>query len=143
MSDLLYNKALLRLAADATGAGHLPNPDAVGTAINPACGDKVTVELHFAEGHVDAVAHEVKACLFAQASASILGAGLTGAKPHDVEVLKARVLAMLEGETDPPAAPFDSYVAFAGAIDHPVRHRCVLLPIEAVLAAIENFRGRQ
>jgi hypothetical protein len=45
MSDPLYHKDLLRLAADATGAGRLAFPDASGLAYNPACGDKVVVDL--------------------------------------------------------------------------------------------------
>lgn len=43
--DPLYRREILRLAADAMGAGHLPSPDATATAHNPACGDRVTVEL--------------------------------------------------------------------------------------------------
>ena len=55
--DPLYRREILRLAADATGAGHLPAPDAAATAHNPACGDRVTVELALADGRVTALAH--------------------------------------------------------------------------------------
>ena len=43
--DPLYRREILRLAADAIGAGRLPEPNATGTAHNPACGDRVTVEV--------------------------------------------------------------------------------------------------
>ncbi len=45
MSDPLYRKEILRLAADAHGAGRLPQPHRTGTALNPTCGDRVTFEI--------------------------------------------------------------------------------------------------
>ena len=48
MSDPLYGKALLRLAAEATGAGRLTDFDAEGSAYNPACGDRISVTIRIA-----------------------------------------------------------------------------------------------
>jgi NifU-like protein involved in Fe-S cluster formation len=138
MSDPLYKKELLRLAADAHGAGRLAHPDATGEAFNPTCGDKVIVDLSLEGGRITALAHDTKACVLSQASASILGETLKGASLDDVEKLANDVAAMLISKTAPPAAPFDAYAAFEGATEHRNRHRCVLLPIEAVLAALEN-----
>lgn len=137
MSDPLYRKELLRLAADAHGAGRLPSPDATGTAFNPACGDRVTVDLAVSDGRVTAIAHETKACVLTQASASILGATLSGADRFAVETLRLEIVAMLGSEAAAPPAPFSAYSAFEGAVAYESRHRCVLLPVEAVLAAFE------
>ena len=137
MSDPLYKKELLRLAADASGAGRLTNPDATGEAFNPTCGDKVTVDLSLKDGRIAAMAHDTKACVLAQASASILGQSLTGASQDDVEALANAIAQMLIAKGDPPAPPFETYAAFEGATEHRNRHRCVLLPVEAVLAAFE------
>jgi nitrogen fixation NifU-like protein len=137
MSDPLYRKEILRLAADATGARHLSNPHVSGTAHNPTCGDKTTVELQLdEEGRVTAMAHDTKACVLTQASASILGQSLKGASREDVETLANDIATMLVAKGSPPA-PFEAYSAFEGAVEHRTRHRCVLLPIEAVLAAFE------
>jgi NifU-like protein involved in Fe-S cluster formation len=138
MSDPLYKRQLLRLAADAVGAGRLPAPDATGEAFNPACGDRVTVELALKDGRVAAIAHETKACVLAQASASILGSALKGATQEDVEALANDLASMLVTKSGPPMPPFDAYAAFEGATEHRNRHRCVLLPLEAVLAALES-----
>jgi nitrogen fixation protein NifU and related proteins len=139
MSDPLYRKEILRLAADAHGAGRLPRPDITGHAHNPTCGDKVTVDLTVdAHGCVTGVAQEAKACVLTQASASILGARLPGARREDVERLANDVARMLVLKSAPPAPPFDPYAAFDGAVAHRNRHRCVLLPIEAVLDAFEQ-----
>jgi nitrogen fixation NifU-like protein len=138
MSDPLYRKDLLRLAADAHGAGRLAAPDATGHAFNPACGDKVTVDVRLAGGRVVQMAQEAKACVLAQASASILGRSLGGAGRAEVEHLLSTVQSMLASKTAPPSAPFESYSVFDGTVEYPSRHRCVLLPIEAVLAALRH-----
>ncbi len=139
MSDPLYRKEILRLAADAHGAGRLDGPHVTGTAFNPACGDRVTVDLALDEaGRVSAMAHETKACVLTQASASILGNALKGASRDDVERLANEIAQMLVAKTPPPAAPFSAFAAFAGAVEHRNRHRCVLLPLDAVLSAFEE-----
>jgi NifU-like protein involved in Fe-S cluster formation len=138
MSDPLYKKELLRLAADATGAGRLPHPDGTGEAFNPTCGDRVIIDLALKDGRIEAIAHDTKACVLAQASASILGSALKGATQEDVEALANGVAAMLVTKAPPPGSPFEGYAAFEGATEHRNRHRCVLLPIEAVLAAFET-----
>ncbi|HEX3487078.1 MAG TPA: iron-sulfur cluster assembly scaffold protein [Micropepsaceae bacterium] len=135
MSDPLYAKDLLRLAANAIGAGRLTPCDAEGSAHNPTCGDRVSVTLRLDQtGHITDMAHDTKACVLAQASASILGAHLSGADEAAVQSLRTQVSAMLrEGGT--PDAPFTEYSVLAGAATFRNRHSCVLLPIDAVLDA--------
>jgi len=136
MSDPLYRKALLRLAADAYGAGRLALPDVSGFAFNPACGDKVVVDLGIVARQIVDFAHETKACVLAQASASILGASLKGNDVKAVADLYARVVEMLERGAAPPSPPFHSYAVLAGAAEYRSRHRCVLLPLDAILDAL-------
>ena len=140
MSDPLYKRDLLRLAAGATGSGRLSVPCQTGAAHNPACGDKVTMDLAIAEGRIEAVAHHTMACVLTQASAAILGAEATGMSHAEVVELHGAVRTMLEGG-EPPAPPFDIYSVFDGAAAHTSRHKCVLLPIEAALAAFETLEG--
>jgi nitrogen fixation protein NifU and related proteins len=137
MSDLLYRKELLRLAADAHGAGRLPEPRLTGEAHNPVCGDRVTVDIRLGAGRIEDVRLETKACVLTQASASILGRDLKGTTRNDLENLRAALVTMLETDGRAPPAPFDAFSAFVGAADYPARHRCVLLPLEAALAAFD------
>ncbi len=136
MSDPLYKRELLRLAANATGSGRLPDPCGTGTAHNPTCGDKVVVDLVVDDGRILALAHHTLACVLTQASAAVVGAYATGMSRDEVAALHAAVHEMLEGGSA-PHAPFDAFAVFDGVADHPARHKCVLLPIEAVLAAFE------
>jgi len=136
MSDPLYAKDLLRLAATASGAGRLQPFDTEGSAYNPTCGDRVAVTLRLdGSRRIIEMAHETTACVLAQASASLLGAHLEGADQETVQKLRADVGAMLR-EGDAPAPPFSDYTALKGAAAFRNRHTCVLLPIDAVLDAL-------
>ncbi len=134
MDDPLYRRELLRLAADATGAGHLPHPDAVGTAHNPACGDRVTVELALQGGRITALAHQTQACVLTQASAALLAGLGAGQDTAGLSQLADGLRAMLAGG----APPAPGYAAFDGVAGHAGRHVCVLLPVEAALKALQQ-----
>jgi NifU-like protein involved in Fe-S cluster formation len=134
-SDPLYKKALLRLAADATGAGILPAPHATAMAANPACGDKVTMAVTLADGRITELAHDTHGCLLTQASAAILGQAGIGLDAAALVKLEYGVRAMLK---DGAPAPLPAYAAFDGAASHPGRHVCVLLPIKALRDALEQ-----
>jgi len=136
-SDPLYRKALLRLAADATGAGHLPIPQARATASNPACGDTVTMELTMDGGRIAALAHDTHACILTQASAAILATAAPGLDAAALARLEEGVRAMLKQGAPPPLPP---YHAFDGAAAIPGRHVCVLLPFQALRQALEEHR---
>lgn len=131
--DPLYRRELLRLAADAVGAGRLPAPDASGSAHNPACGDRVHVELTLADGRITALAHQTQACILTQASAALLAAHAAGQDRSGLEKLAQSLKAMLGG-----GPPHPGYAAFDGVASHPGRHVCVLLPIQAALKALES-----
>ena len=139
MSDLPYSKDILRLAAESVGAGRLTPPCETGSEFNPACGDRSIVDLRIENGRIATVAHETKACVLAQASASILVSALPGRRVDDLAKLKSDVLAMLKGGS-PPQGPFERYAHFKDVAQHPGRHTCVLLPIEAALKAASQAR---
>jgi nitrogen fixation NifU-like protein len=134
--DPLYKRELLRLAADATGAGHLPAPSTTASMHNPACGDRVTVELALAEGRITALGHTTQACVLTQASAALLAATAPGKDRHELSALAASVRAFLSGAPAPQG--FD---VFDGIREHAGRHVCVLLPLEAALKALERAEG--
>jgi len=136
MSDPLYRREVLRLAADATGAGRLPHPCSTGRAYNPACGDRVTMDVALENGRISGVAHDTKACVLTQASAAILGSELLGLCRDEVATLREHVVQMLKGGDAPPA-PFDVFGVFDGVVEHGNRHACVLLPLDAALSALD------
>src|SRR2546423_14294422 len=74
----LYRRGLLRRAPDPAGAGPLAPPPARPAAPNPACGDRITVELALQDGRVTAIAHVTQACVLTQASAALLAGAAPG-----------------------------------------------------------------
>jgi nitrogen fixation NifU-like protein len=142
MSDPLYRLDVLRLAADATGAGRLANPHGSYMAHNPACSDRTTVDVTVEDGRIKTVAHDTQACVLAQASASILGGTLPSHSLDELEKLRADVAGMLGGG-DAPKAPFSAYGVLREVGGYPSRHNCVLLPIEAALKAFAASQKRE
>src|SRR5579863_2160651 len=135
--DPLYRREILRLAADAVGAGHLPSADATATVHNPACGDRVTVELALDGGRVTALGHVTQACVLTQASAALLAARAPGLTQAEIEGLAEAVRAFLNAGP-PPHETVGGYGVFDGVAEHTGRHTCVLLPLEAALMALER-----
>jgi len=131
--DPLYRREILRLAANAAGAGPLAHADASATVHNPACGDRVTVELALEDGRISALGHTTRACVLAQASAALLAESAPGRGRAELEVLAGSVRTFLAGGPAP-----EGYGVFDGLIAHAGRHRCVLLPLEAALKALET-----
>jgi NifU-like protein involved in Fe-S cluster formation len=132
----IYNARMLRLAAEATGAGRLSEPGGSAEIVNPTCGDRITVDVRLAEGRIAALGYEVHACVLTQASASLLGRhapGRTAAEIHDVA---AQLEAMLSGDSGAPGGDWSDYVALEPVRAHKSRHECVMLPLRALLAAL-------
>lgn len=134
MSDL-YQAAIMRAAADAVGAGLLPQPDRQAVVHNPLCGDRIAVALRLdADGRVAAMGHETKACLLCQAAASVLATSIAGHDAADMAALPARLEDALKGEAWPTDWPgFDIFTPVRQASS---RFTCVLLPARAVAQAL-------
>ena len=136
MSAELYHKELLRLAAEAHGAGRLADAQATATVDNPLCGDRITVDVTTADGRIARVGYDVKACLLCQASASIIGAAATGASRQDIQAIADLIGGMLRQHRPLPGGAWAKLEVFTPVAPHKSRHRCVLLPFEALLKAM-------
>lgn len=134
MSDLPYTIEVLRLAAEAIGAGRLSSPCLSHTELNAVCGDRCTVDVRLDGDAITGLAHETKACVLTQAAASILGASLPGHTVAELTYLRDAVQQMLMGGAAPTGA-FGGFSQLSEVARHPARHRCVLLPIDAALKA--------
>ena len=122
----------MRLAANATGAGKLDNPDLEGTLDNPTCGDRITIQVRMEDGKITELAQENRACLLCQASASLLAENAVGMSLEDVETIQGRISEILAGDTSEQDAPWEKLSYFEGVKDHKSRHICVLLPFNAL-----------
>jgi len=134
--DTLYKTDVLRLAAQATGAGKLADATKSVTVDNPLCGDRVTFDVHMgANSKIVAVGHTVKGCVLCQASASVIGAHAAGEDAASLEAVRESLKAMLKQGAPAPAGAWATLGTFAPVAGHKSRHECVLLPFEAVIQA--------
>lgn len=130
----LYRELVLDHGRAPRHAGALPGHTHRAEASNPLCGDRVVLELRVdARGHIDTLRHDTQGCLLCTASASLMADDVPG---RDAAAVAARLLALRAGITRGDGAGLGELGALAGVSAHPARHRCVLLPWEALQAAL-------
>jgi nitrogen fixation protein NifU and related proteins len=132
----IYNARMLRLAAEAFGAGRLPEPTASAEIVNPVCGDRITVDVRTADARIAAIGYEVHACVLTQASASLLGRHAAGRTAAEIRDVAQQIEAMLRAEGAPPGGDWADYAALEPVRAHASRHECVMLPLRALLGAL-------
>ena len=135
--DALYQDRIIGLARSRTGAGLLDDPDARVTIDNPLCGDRVTLDLTLDGAVVERVGHKVRGCLLCEAAAALIAAEAPGAGPDRLRRAAASAEAQLQ-PAEPPGPEWPDLAAFRPVAAAKSRHRCVLLPFEALLAALEK-----
>ncbi|GAB4143568.1 MAG: iron-sulfur cluster assembly scaffold protein [Sphingomonadales bacterium] len=142
MSDALYNTQILRLAADIPRLQRLAAPQASVTKVSPICGSRVIVDLSLDDqGRVADYGQEVRACALGQAAASLMAAHVVGQGADDLLALRDAMAAFLKGEDPAPAGAWADLAIFAPAREHKSRHGSIMLPFEAVAAAIRQIRA--
>ena len=143
MLNDVYNKRILRLAADIPRIGRLPNPDASVTAVSRLCGSKVTVDLKMADGVVIDFAHDVRACALGQASSSIMARHVIGATGHELREIGRTMRAMLKEDGPPPVGKWADFEVLEPVRDFKSRHASTLLTFDAVEEAIAEIEAKE
>ena len=139
MIEDVYNKAILRLAADIPRLGRLAAPDGTATAVSKLCGSKVIVDVKLdSQGRVADFGHEVKACALGQASSSVMASHVLGAELAELKALKAQMQAMLQEAGPAPTGKWADLEALTPVRDFKARHASTLLTFEATVAAVEQ-----
>ncbi len=128
MTDALYHRDVMRLAADAVGHGRLAKPTSSATVTNPLCGDRITIDVEIDQGRIKSLSQESKACLLCQAAASMLARRAPGLTLAAVNEIKEAI----EHDIATPPDTWPELAAFAPVADHKSRLRCVTLPFEAL-----------
>lgn len=143
MLEDIYQKDLLKLAGQAIGAGRLEHADAEASIDNPMCGDRIDVQIALDEKRhsISAFAYEIRACMLCQASASLLGRHLPGLRADEVFILEKKLRQYLENDKtqlNEDKTFIEDFEKFAPVRKVKSRHNCVMLPFQAVRAALEK-----
>lgn len=136
MSEALYNRDILRLAAEGGAAVRLA--DAAGSAVkvSPVCGSRVTADVRLDDsGRVAAHGQEVRACALGQAAATLVGRGIIGQDRKGLATARAELAGWLAGGEAAPA--WQGMTVFAPARAHRARHASILLAFDAAIAAVD------
>ncbi|HEX8445731.1 MAG TPA: iron-sulfur cluster assembly scaffold protein [Sphingomonas sp.] len=138
MSAPLYNQTILRLATSIPYQARLEGAGATAERRSPVCGSRIIVDVTLDDaGRVAAIGQEVRACALGQASASLMGAGVIGRSPQELEAAQAALTAWLAGERDDPG-DWPGLEIFAPARPYTARHASIRLAFEAVAEAARD-----
>lgn len=130
----LYRELVLEHGRTPRHTGALPAATHRADANNPLCGDRVVLEFDLdAQGCIHELRHRTEGCLLCTASASLMACDVRG---RDAGAVVARMQALRDGITRGDGDGLDDLGALAGVSTHPARHRCVMLPWEALLSAL-------
>ena len=136
MSDEIYQERIVALAKAKTGAGKLASPTKSARRDNPLCGDRVSIDVSLdGQGKIVELAHQVRGCLLCQASASALASVAVGRDAAGVAAARQdaeRAMGRVDGAAAEPFTAFEPLKA------HKSRQDCVLLPFEALKAALAS-----
>ena len=135
--DELYQKKILRLAANAVGEGSLGNPDAEETLDNPTCGDRITIQVMMTGSEITDLKHQNRSCVLCQASASLIGENAIGKELNDIVETRTKLHSMLQGKPVQDTSNWKDLEIFDVVATHKSRHHCVLLPFDALIKALE------
>jgi nitrogen fixation NifU-like protein len=106
---------------------------------NPMCGDRVKVFARMEGGHVAAVGFEARGCDITTASADLMCEAVAGHDPAAIRAMAGQVAAMARTGTCPDCGPaLDKLRPLSAVHDYPSRVRCVTLPWDALLAALDT-----
>jgi len=141
MSDQLYSDAIKKLAKlqrRDTPQSPLTQVDAKATLDNPLCGDRVTVQLTLAQGHISQVDQQVRGCLLCNAAAHLLGDLAIGCNLIELERGQKHLEEYLDQTSAnlPPA--WQQFAIFEPAKDHKNRHSCITLPMAVMVYSLQQ-----
>ena len=132
----LYTREILRLAASIPGQRTFAEMGDAAVLRSPTCGSRVAMRVTLDDaGRVTSIQQAVEACAFGQAAAALVGAGATGMTGDDAAAALARVERWLDEDI---AEPWPGLNVLDPARARRGRHGAILLPFRALVAAIET-----
>lgn len=132
----LYTIEILRLAGSLPDPARLDRVDGSAQLRSPTCGSTVRTEVELEAGRVRAVSQHVRACAFGQASAAVVAKQAIGRSREEIAEALAGLAGWLDGSRDDPGGW--GLEALAPARSRTSRHGAIVLPLRALLAAIDE-----
>lgn len=140
MIDEIYNKDVLRLAANISKTEPLDLPDAHVLLRSPLCGSTIEIDIRVETGSVVGYGYTIKACALGQASASVLTKNVIGKDAEEIKSVRDQLESMLLNNGEAPHGDWSELSALAPAKAAKSRHGAILMPFDAVLKAFKELK---
>lgn len=133
----LYPRAVLDHYRHPRHHGALDACTHAADGANPLCGDRLRIELACAGGRIERYGFDGEACAVSVAAASMLGDLVAGLDRSGVAVLATRFRRLVEdGMIDPALGELNAMLPLQR---HAARRKCAMLPLAALLAALDGL----
>ena len=132
----LYREVILDHNRRPRNFGELPGANHVIEAVNPLCGDKLTLYVNVSDGRVEDIRFKGTGCAISVASSSLMTERVKGQTVSDSLELFEKVHDLLTGAVEEPAEDLDKLAALAGVREYPTRVKCASLAWHALKAAV-------
>ena len=141
MTKDLYHKTIIEWSKRTEHTAPLEKADCEGTANNPLCGDRVSVEINIKGEIIESMAHQVRGCLLCKASSAYLASIAKGLTLDKVEEIRRDLNKALRTVNGDLAGFPEIHRMFYPVQSHKSRHSCVLLPYDAVIDALSSINA--
>lgn len=132
----LYQTLIMDRARTPRHAGTLAEFDAEAEGDNPMCGDRVHLQLQCGDGTVVCLRHQTRGCAICVSAADLMGDAVTGKDTAAIYDIATTFERMIVTGTVPDRNDFSELRALAGVHEYRSRHRCALLPWQALRVAL-------
>ena len=132
----LYREVILDHNRTPRNFGELPGANHVIDAVNPLCGDKLTLYVKVADGRVQDIRFRGTGCAISVASSSLMTERVKGQTVGESLDLFDKVHGLLTGAVEEPPEDLDKLAALAGVRAYPTRVKCASLAWHALKAAV-------
>ena len=138
MNAPLYTTEILRLAASLPVRTSLTAPSGTGEKRSPTCGSLIRTQVSLGDdGRLTDLAQAVQACAFGQASAALVQRFAVGRSKAEIQDARLQLAGWLAGSGAPP----QGFEVLAPALAKTGRHGAMLLPFDALIAALEDIQA--
>ncbi|MHB1172746.1 MAG: Fe-S cluster assembly sulfur transfer protein SufU [Lacisediminihabitans sp.] len=136
----LYQEMIIDHARSPRNFRDLEGATRTVEAVNPLCGDQLTLYLQLTDGAVTDIAFTGTGCAISQASASLMTMAVKGLRQDEALTLFGRVHTMLTTESvgEAPPAEVGKLAVLSGVWEYPTRVKCATLAWQALRNALED-----
>lgn len=135
----LYQEMIIDHGRRPRNFGELMDATRTVQAVNPVCGDQLTLQLKLSDGVISGVAFTGDGCTISRASASLMTMAVDGLQHDEALTLFARVHTMLttQSAADAPRPDVGKLAVLSGVWQYPARVKCATLAWQALRNALE------